>query len=227
MNNTNLTTKQNVYAVQITPLISVVTLLILASLCTLSYFVAPKAYSQLAQILPNQNTNQTANLTTNLAPKQANANPTGVGTALLPVEKGGTGQNSIQAFRNSLGLGNTTSQLPIANGGTGNANGFAQSAGYITAEGVDAGTRKLWFVGDDSWAVGDYFPAGAQNGDVVIMSAIQGSNCWMNEHIITDVSTKDAYGLELYSNSTLKRFAMTGSSKSELTIYDTGNTYWG
>ena len=41
----------------------------------------------------------------------------------LPVSSGGTGQTSLQATRNAMGLGNTTGVLPTANGGTGNANG--------------------------------------------------------------------------------------------------------
>lgn len=37
----------------------------------------------------------------------------------IPASKGGTGQTSLQATRNAMGLGNTTGALPIANGGTG------------------------------------------------------------------------------------------------------------
>ena len=37
----------------------------------------------------------------------------------LPVARGGTGQTTLQATRNAMGLGNTTGALPIANGGTG------------------------------------------------------------------------------------------------------------
>lgn len=37
----------------------------------------------------------------------------------LGVARGGTGQTSLQATRNAMGLGNTTGALPIANGGTG------------------------------------------------------------------------------------------------------------
>ena len=37
----------------------------------------------------------------------------------LPVANGGTGQTSLQAARNAMGLGNTTGALPVANGGTG------------------------------------------------------------------------------------------------------------
>lgn len=37
----------------------------------------------------------------------------------LPAANGGTGQTSLQAARNAMGLGNTTGALPVANGGTG------------------------------------------------------------------------------------------------------------
>lgn len=38
---------------------------------------------------------------------------------VLPEEYGGTGQTTLQATRNAMGLGDTTGALPIANGGTG------------------------------------------------------------------------------------------------------------
>lgn len=37
----------------------------------------------------------------------------------LPVANGGTGQTTLQALRNAMGLGDTTGVLPVANGGTG------------------------------------------------------------------------------------------------------------
>ena len=40
-------------------------------------------------------------------------------TGALPAANGGTGQTSLQAARNAMGLGNTTGALPVANGGTG------------------------------------------------------------------------------------------------------------
>ena len=39
----------------------------------------------------------------------------------LPAAQGGTGQTSLQATRNAMGLGDTTGVLPVANGGTGNS----------------------------------------------------------------------------------------------------------
>lgn len=42
-------------------------------------------------------------------------------------DKGGTGQTSLQATRNAMGLGDTTGALPVANGGTGAASFTANS----------------------------------------------------------------------------------------------------
>lgn len=39
----------------------------------------------------------------------------------LPASRGGTGQTSLQAARNAMGLGDTLGAVPIANGGTGAA----------------------------------------------------------------------------------------------------------
>ena len=52
---------------------------------------------------------------------QAARNAMGLGntTGALPAANGGTGNTSLQATRNAMGLGNTTGALPIANGGTG------------------------------------------------------------------------------------------------------------
>ena len=47
-----------------------------------------------------------------------NAN-VGDATGTLAVANGGTGQTTLAAARNAMGLGNTTGVLPIANGGTG------------------------------------------------------------------------------------------------------------
>ena len=44
-----------------------------------------------------------------------------IASGTLPVERGGTGQASLSAARNAMGLGNTTGALPVANGGTGAA----------------------------------------------------------------------------------------------------------
>jgi len=60
----------------------------------------------------------------------------------LPVAQGGTGQVSLQATRNAMGLGNTTGALPVENGGTGNTSydstPTANSTKMVTSGGVKA-----------------------------------------------------------------------------------------
>lgn len=49
----------------------------------------------------------------------------------LPVAEGGTGQTTLAAARNAMGLGNTTGALPVANGGTGLATASYKNAVVI------------------------------------------------------------------------------------------------
>ena len=64
---------------------------------------------------------------TKLSTWAGSSNITNVGTissgtwsgSTIAASKGGTGQTSLQATRNAMGLGNTTGALPVANGGTG------------------------------------------------------------------------------------------------------------
>lgn len=57
----------------------------------------------------------------------------------LSVGRGGTGQTTLAAFRNSIGLGNSTSTLDIANGGT----GATTAAGIRNAIGLGNTTGAL------------------------------------------------------------------------------------
>lgn len=56
---------------------------------------------------------------TSRAATSHNHSATNITSGTLAVARGGTGQTSVQALRNSMGLGNTTGAVPIANGGTG------------------------------------------------------------------------------------------------------------
>jgi hypothetical protein len=69
---------------------------------------------------------------------QAARNAMGLGntTGALPVANGGTGQTSLQAARNAMGLGNTTGELPVANGGTGASTAAGARANLGAACGV-------------------------------------------------------------------------------------------
>lgn len=61
---------------------------------------------------------------------------------VLPASKGGTGQTSLQAARNAMGLGNTLGVLPVANGGTGQSSlanvtvGNAMEIGGVSSDKV-------------------------------------------------------------------------------------------
>lgn len=55
----------------------------------------------------------TGNVTGNVSGTAANV------TGVVAADHGGTGQTSLAAARNAMGLGNTTGALPVANGGTG------------------------------------------------------------------------------------------------------------
>ncbi len=104
-------------------------------------------------------------------------------TGILPVKHGGTGNTSLQATRNAMGLGNTTGALPIANGGTGatSASAARTNLGTVAKAGdtftgnirVDRGgsdTDEHWtrlFVGNEK-AVGT---AGNQVGVLALYAA--------------------------------------------------------
>ncbi|QOP64254.1 minor tail protein [Microbacterium phage Quenya] len=66
----------------------------------------------------------------------------------LPVARGGTGQTSAAAIRNSLGLGNTTGALPVANGGTGSTDvaGVRNNAVDLFVQPNDPGhaVNRIW-----------------------------------------------------------------------------------
>jgi hypothetical protein len=72
-------------------------------------------------------------------------------TGTLGASHGGTGQTSLQAARNAMGLGNTTGALPIANGGTGATTAAAARANLgaaarsWTSLGSTTGTKAITF----------------------------------------------------------------------------------
>ena len=85
---------------------------------------------------------------------QATRNAMGLGntTGVLPAANGGTGHTSLQATRNAMGLGNTTGVLPAANGGTGRTTGAAP---IPTAAGVGH-----WVRIQTNWVQAAVLPAG-------------------------------------------------------------------
>lgn len=84
---------------------------------------------------------------------------------VLAASHGGTGQTSLQATRNAMGLGNTTGALPVANGGTGSADaagarsnlGLGSAATMnIAAKGDDPRNKVATIAGDGVMEVGEY-----------------------------------------------------------------------
>ena len=73
-------------------------------------------------------------------PKQVGAEPA---FSVLPQSKGGTGQTSLQAARNAMGLGNTLGVLPVANGGTGQSSLANVTVGKATRADTAASSSKL------------------------------------------------------------------------------------
>lgn len=104
------------------------------------------------------------------APKSHTHTAGDITSGTLPVVRGGTGQTSLQATRNAMGLGNTTGALPVANGGTGanNAAGARTNLGIsnaVTAEG-NSGIwhyRKYSNGYAEAWGVTSYTPSGMSN----------------------------------------------------------------
>ena len=76
----------------------------------------------------------------------------------LGVARGGTGQTSLQATRNAMGLGNTTGVLPIANGGTGTS-----SSDPVVASGTSGNWNYVKFNNGIAicWYVSNQHTAGA------------------------------------------------------------------
>ena len=79
-------------------------------------------------------------------------------TGTLAVGNGGTGQTSLQATRNAMGLGNTTGALPVANGGTGVTSitgnpGILHSLFNTSYGSTDPG---YFLAIRDGWATGGY-----------------------------------------------------------------------
>lgn len=83
---------------------------------------------------------------------------TDITSGTLGVARGGTGQTSLQATRNAMGLGNTTGALPVANGGTGqtsvdttptaNSQKMCTSGGIKTALDTKAASSHTHGAGD-------------------------------------------------------------------------------
>lgn len=109
-----------------------------------------------ALVTPRQingvNFDGTGNITITANPNAHNHSASNITSDTLGTARGGTGQTSLQATRNAMGLGNTTGALPIANGGTGatTASGAIANLGYAANMVIYSATTpavvngKLW-----------------------------------------------------------------------------------
>jgi hypothetical protein len=118
--------------------------------------------------------------------------------------------------------------LPMSKGGLGNNTGLAESAlnlNSVQGSQSDRG-NKLWFIADDSWNTTNYnefFPEGAQTGDSVIIAAKSG---YLFQYTITDFAGKKANGIVLWNKTEMFKWVINGSTDNSYKMYDTETTHW-
>lgn len=109
----------------------------------------------------------TALVLANNAVKKTGDTMTGALTMEIPLaaSSGGTGQTSLQATRNAMGLGNTIGALPVANGGTGitSSPSMLTNLGSTSAANVFAGSPRPGITGTLSIAHGGTGQTGSTN----------------------------------------------------------------
>lgn len=113
-----------------------------------------------------------------------------VTSGTLPAERGGTGQASLQAARNAMGLGNTTGALPVANGGTGQATaaGVAKLASLLPAQFANPSRLTAQYGMFSSTGLSNESITMAQLSDLVpLNSSFWFRNCTGETPSVTDV----------------------------------------
>ena len=155
------------------------------------------------------------------APAEHEHSAEDVTSGVLPVARGGTGQTSLQAARNAMGLGNTTGALPVANGGT----GASDAAGALTNLEARPLVEKLIPLGTDilSLAPGVYYVDGVNTNEMTAAMNLP-ANMW-HWHILVysdrnTTSQEYNYKLILAFPSSSKRFYINMMS------YDGAWTGW-
>ena len=95
----------------------------------------------------------------------------------LAASSGGTGQTSLQATRNAMGLGNTTGALPVANGGTGLTSNpsMLTNLGSTSAASVLAASPRPGITGTLPVAHGG---TGATSASAACQNLITGQSIW-------------------------------------------------
>ena len=138
----------------------------------------------------------------------------------LPIANGGTGQTTIAAARNALGLGNTDGALPVANGGTGQTT----AAAARNALGLGNTTGALPIA---NGGTGQTTAAAARNalGLGNTTGALPVANGGTGQTSIADIQAgKDGAGDTITDKYATKANAITGLSVSSETLtYTKGN----
>ena len=134
----------------------------------------------------------------------------------LSAARGGTGQTTLQATRNAMGLGNTTGALPIANGGTGSTTAAnARSALGITCSNIGAATSSHTHSG--AAAANDYVTAQGASSSWYYRKWNSGKKeCWRMYSFTTGTMT--ASGSVYYYEAALPAYPWTWSSLQNLQL---------
>lgn len=157
----------------------------------------------------------------------------------LSVARGGTGQTSLQALRNAMGLGNTTGALPVANGGTG-ANNTASArtnlgiSNAVTAEG-NSGIwhyRKYSNGYAEAWGTMNFTPSGMANDNwrwlssshyvtaslpFTFKSVFCASVSYNSGSLFSTLSTKNSSGTSTKANAVKIDFCAISAAASSVT----------
>ena len=164
---------------------------------------------------------RTEEINAGAAPAEHEHTAEDVTSGVLPAARGGTGQTSLQAARNAMGLGNTTGALPVANGGT----GASDAAGALTNLEARPLVEKLIPLGTDilSLAPGVYYVDGVNTNEMTAAMNLP-ANMW-HWHILVysdrnTTSQEYNYKLILAFPSSSKRFYINMMS------YDGAWTGW-
>lgn len=97
-------------------------------------------------------------------------------TGTLDAAHGGTGQTTLQATRNAMGLGNTTGALPIANGGTGSTT----AANARTALGLGGAATQA--VANNLTTTAAGYVLDARQGKALNDKLVTGNGGWWNHN---------------------------------------------
>ena len=132
-------------------------------------------------------------------------------TGTLTAAHGGTGQTSLQATRNAMGLGNTTGALPIANGGT----GATTAAAALNNLGIGHIEKKLVTVevsnSNTSNAVSITWDTAFSSVDNYVVVATQNVGTTIFNGAVAEVNTKSTTGCSV--RLVRPSSTMNGSSK--------------